>query len=202
MVKNELDSLLGREYQHGFVTDIEVDTFEPGLDESVIRRLSAIKGEPEFLLEWRLTAFRHWLTLSPPEWSNVHYPPIDYQSIAYYSAPKNLGNGPKSLDEVDPELMKTYEKLGIPLEERAVLAGVAVDAVFDYWRKGGGNPLIDLATGTVGPDGAFRLTITVRRPGAYVVFTPSYSDQMVGSPPTSVRQSAVVSAGTISTAGG
>ncbi len=131
MVKNELDALLEREYQHGFVTDIEVDTFEPGLDEDVIRRLSAIKGEPEFLLEWRLTAFRHWLTLPHPEWSNVHYPPIDYQSIAYYSAPKVKGDGPKSLDEVDPELLRTYEKLGIPLREREMLAGVAVDAVFD-----------------------------------------------------------------------
>ncbi len=131
MVKNELDSLLEREYQHGFVTDIEVDTFEPGLNEDVVRRISAIKGEPEFLLEWRLTAFRHWLTLSPPEWSTVHYPKIDYQAIAYYSAPKIKGDGPKSLDEVDPELLRTYEKLGIPLREQEMLAGVAVDAVFD-----------------------------------------------------------------------
>lgn len=131
MVKNELDALLEREYQHGFVTDIDVDTFEPGLNEDVIRRLSAIKGEPEFLLEWRLTAFRHWLTLPHPEWANVHYPPIDYQAIAYYSAPKVKGDGPKSLDEVDPELLRTYEKLGIPLREQEMLAGVAVDAVFD-----------------------------------------------------------------------
>lgn len=131
MVKKELDSLLEREYQHGFVTDIEVDTFEPGLDESVIRRLSAIKGEPEFLLEFRLTAYRHWLTLQEPEWSTVRYPKIDYQTISYYSAPKKKGDGPKSLEEVDPELLRTYEKLGIPLREQEMLAGVAVDAVFD-----------------------------------------------------------------------
>lgn len=127
----QIHSILDREYQHGFVTDIETDTFDPGLDESVIRRLSAIKKEPEFLLEWRLKAFQHWQTLSHPEWSSVHYPPIDYQAIAYYSAPKKLGDGPKSLDEVDPELLKTYEKLGIPLLEQQMLAGVAVDAVFD-----------------------------------------------------------------------
>jgi len=127
----QIHSILDREYQHGFVTDIETDTFDPGLDESVIRRLSAIKKEPEFLLEWRLKAFQHWQTLSHPAWSSVHYPPIDYQAIAYYSAPKKMGDGPKSLDEVDPELLKTYEKLGIPLLEQQMLAGVAVDAVFD-----------------------------------------------------------------------
>lgn len=133
MVKrNEpIHSLLDREYQHGFVTDIEVDTFLPGLDEEVIRRLSQVKGEPEFLLDWRLRAFRHWLTMSHPVWSSVHYPPIDYQSISYYSAPKNKKAGPKSLDEVDPALLKTYAKLGIPLREQEMLAGVAVDAVFD-----------------------------------------------------------------------
>ncbi len=126
-----LNSLLERDYQHGFVTDIDVETFPPGLNEDVIRRLSAIKGEPEFLLEWRLKAFRHWQTMPPPEWSSVHYPPIDYQEISYYSAPKNIKEGPKSLDEVDPELLRTYEKLGIPLREQEWLAGVAVDAVFD-----------------------------------------------------------------------
>lgn len=131
MVRNELDSLLEREYQHGFVTDIEVETFEPGLNEDVIRRLSAIKGEPEFLLEWRLTAFRHWLTLPHPEWASVHYPPVDYQAISYYSAPKNKSDGPKSLDEIDPELLRTYDKLGIPLREQEMLSGIAVDAVFD-----------------------------------------------------------------------
>ncbi|MCR9192508.1 MAG: Fe-S cluster assembly protein SufB [Gammaproteobacteria bacterium] len=128
----QVHSLLDQDYQHGFVTDIEVETFAPGLDESVIRRLSAIKKEPEFILEWRLQAFRHWQTLTPPTWSSVHFPRIDYQAISYYSAPKKLEDGPKSLDEVDPELLRTYEKLGIPLHEQELLAGVvAVDAVFD-----------------------------------------------------------------------
>ncbi|PJD92790.1 MAG: Fe-S cluster assembly protein SufB [Legionella sp.] len=130
--KNEqINSMLDREYQHGFVTDIEVDTFPPGLDEAVIRRLSAVKNEPEFVLEWRLQAFRYWQTLTPPVWSSVHFPEIDYQALSYYSAPKKLQDGPKSLDEVDPELLRTYEKLGIPLHEQELLAGVAVDAVFD-----------------------------------------------------------------------
>jgi len=127
----QINSLLEKEYQHGFVTDIEVDTFPPGLDESVITRLSNIKGEPSFMLEWRLEAFRHWLTCKEPKWSSVHYPKIDFQDISYYSAPKNLKDGPKSLSEVDPELLRTYEKLGIPLQEQEILAGVAVDAVFD-----------------------------------------------------------------------
>lgn len=133
MSKNneQINSLLEKEYQHGFVTDIEVDTFPPGLDESVITRLSNIKGEPSFMLEWRLEAFRHWLTCKEPKWSSVHYPKIDFQDISYYSAPKNLKDGPKSLSEVDPELLRTYEKLGIPLQEQEILAGVAVDAVFD-----------------------------------------------------------------------
>ncbi len=132
MAKNsQLNSLLEREYQHGFVTDIEVETFAPGLDEDVIRRISAIKGEPEFLLEWRLLAFQHWKTMEHPEWASVHYPPIDYQNISYYSAPKSKKDSPKSLDEVDPELLRTYEKLGIPLREQEMLAGVAIDAVFD-----------------------------------------------------------------------
>ena len=127
----QIKSIIEQDYQHGFVTDIEVDTFAPGLDESVIRRLSAIKKEPEFILAGRLEAFKHWQTLSPPHWSSVHFKPIDYQAIAYYSAPKNLKDGPKSLDEVDPELLRTYAKLGIPLHEQELLAGVAVDAVFD-----------------------------------------------------------------------
>ncbi len=133
MAKNnkELSSLLDQDYKHGFTTDIEVETFPKGLNEDVIRRLSAIKNEPEFLLEWRLKAFRYWQTMPHPEWSSVHFKPIDYQDIAYYSAPKNLKDGPKSLDEVDPELLKTYAKLGIPLHEQEMLAGVAVDAVFD-----------------------------------------------------------------------
>ncbi|MFO7287222.1 MAG: Fe-S cluster assembly protein SufB [Gammaproteobacteria bacterium] len=127
----DLNELVQRKYRHGFVTDIEQETFPPGLDEDVIRRLSQKKGEPEFLTEWRLKAYRHWLTMQEPTWAHVKYTPTDYQSISYYSAPKRRGDGPKSLDEVDPKLLETYEKLGIPLHERARLAGVAVDAVFD-----------------------------------------------------------------------
>ena len=127
----EVEALVRREYQHGFVTDLEADTVPPGLDEDVIRLISSKKGEPEFLLEWRLKAYRHWLTMSEPRWANVSHTPIDYDEISYYSAPKSKDDGPKSLDEVDPKLLETYEKLGIPLEERAVLAGIAVDAVFD-----------------------------------------------------------------------
>ena len=127
----EVDSLVRREYQHGFVTDLESDTVPPGLDEDVIRFISRKKQEPEFLVDWRLKAYRHWLTMSEPRWANVHHPPIDYDGISYYSSPKTKEDGPKSLDEVDPKLLETYEKLGVPLEERAVLAGVAVDAVFD-----------------------------------------------------------------------
>jgi Fe-S cluster assembly protein SufB len=123
--------LANKEYAAGFVTDIESETIAPGLSEDVVRLISKKKNEPEFLLEWRLKAYRHWLTMTEPKWPNVHYPPIDYQSIAYYSAPKQKKDAPKSLDEVDPKLLETYEKLGIPLRERAKLAGVAVDAVFD-----------------------------------------------------------------------
>jgi len=120
-----------QEYKYGFVTDIESDSVPPGLSEEVIGHISAKKGEPPWLLEWRLKSYGHWLTMKEPTWANLHYPPIDYQSIVYYSAPRQQKEGPKSLDEVDPKLLQTYEKLGIPLEERAVLAGVAVDAVFD-----------------------------------------------------------------------
>jgi Fe-S cluster assembly protein SufB len=126
-----IESLAAREYQYGFITDIGADTVPPGLNEDVIRLISAKKGEPEFMLEWRLRAFEHWKTMSEPTWANIHYPAIDYQKIIYYSAPKSKKDGPKSLDEVDPELLKTYDKLGIPLREREMLAGVAVDAVFD-----------------------------------------------------------------------
>jgi Fe-S cluster assembly protein SufB len=126
-----IERLAQREYKFGFSTDIEQDTVPPGLDEDVIRLISAKKDEPEFMLEWRLKAYRHWLEMTEPHWPNVHYDPIDYQSIVYYSAPKSMKDGPKSLDEVDPELLKTYEKLGIPLREQEMLAGVAVDAVFD-----------------------------------------------------------------------
>jgi Fe-S cluster assembly protein SufB len=119
------------EYKAGFVTDIESETIPPGLSEEVIRLISSKKNEPEWMLEWRLKSYRHWLTMKEPTWQNVHYPPIDYQAIAYYSAPKSKTDAPKSLAEVDPKLLETYEKLGIPLRERAKLAGVAVDAVFD-----------------------------------------------------------------------
>src|SRR5512139_3082889 len=125
-----LTDLVKRKYRHGFVTDIEQDTVPPGLNEDVIRLISSKKGEPEFLTEWRLKAYRHWLTLEEPKWAHVRYTPVDYQDISYYAAPKTAA-GPKSLDEVDPKLLETYDKLGIPLHERARLAGVAVDAVFD-----------------------------------------------------------------------
>ena len=120
-----------RTYDAGFVTDVVAETIPPGLDETVIRAISARKHEPEWLLEFRLKAYRRWLKMSQPKWAHVHYPPIDYQAISYYSAPKSMANAPKSLDEVDPKLLETYEKLGVPLHERARLAGVAVDAVFD-----------------------------------------------------------------------
>src|SRR5690606_42063381 len=130
-VTDNIDSFLDREYTAGFVTEIESVTFPKGLNEDTIRRLSAIKKEPEFLLEWRLAAYRKWLEMTPPKWAHVQFPPVDFQDISYYSAPKSKTDGPKSLDEVDPELLRTYEKLGVPLHERARLAGVAVDAVFD-----------------------------------------------------------------------
>jgi Fe-S cluster assembly protein SufB len=119
------------EYKAGFVTDIEQETLPPGLSEDTVRLISAKKGEPGWMTDWRLRAYRHWLTLREPTWPNVHYPPIDYQAISYYAAPKARKDAPKSLDEVDPKLLETYEKLGVPLHERAKLAGVAVDAVFD-----------------------------------------------------------------------
>ena len=127
----EVNELVKREYEHGFVTDIESDTFEPGLNEDVIARLSGLKKEPEWMLEWRLKAYRRWLEMDEPNWAHVGYPKIDFNSISYYSAPKRKEDMLQSLDEVDPELLKTYEKLGIPLHEREQLAGVAVDAVFD-----------------------------------------------------------------------
>ncbi|MEO8603434.1 MAG: Fe-S cluster assembly protein SufB [bacterium] len=126
-----LEDILSREYDAGFVTDIESDTIRVGLDEDIVRLISTKKNEPPFMLEWRLKAFRHWQTMHEPHWQNVRYAPIDYQSIAYYSAPKSNADRPKSLDEVDPQLLETYEKLGIPMRERELLAGVAVDAVFD-----------------------------------------------------------------------
>jgi Fe-S cluster assembly protein SufB len=127
----DLEQLVSRQYQHGFVTDIESETVSPGLDEDVVRLISRKKGEPDFLLQWRLKALRHWFTLREPHWAHARYPAIDYQSISYYSAPKAKTDGPKSLADVDPKLLETYAKLGVPLHERARLAGVAVDAVFD-----------------------------------------------------------------------
>ena len=131
MSNEELKKIAETEYQYGFETHIEQDTLPPGLDEGVITHISRMKNEPEWLLEFRLNAYRHWLTLEHPDWGHLNIKPIDYQAISYYSAPKSKKEGPKSLDEVDPELLRTYEKLGIPLQEREMLAGVAVDAVFD-----------------------------------------------------------------------
>ena len=127
----DIETIVGQKYRHGFVTDIESDTVPPGLDEDVIRIISRKKNEPQFMLDWRLKAYRQWLRMREPEWPRVHYPKIDFQEISYYSAPKRDPNAPKSLEEVDPKLLETYDKLGIPLHERARLAGVAVDAVFD-----------------------------------------------------------------------
>ncbi len=123
--------LSNREYKYGFVTNVEVDEFPKGLNEGIIRQLSAVKGEPEFVLEFRLKAFRHWLTMPAPNWAHVAYSAIDYQNLRYYSAPKKRGEGPKSLDEIDAEVLATFNRLGIPLSEQKRLTGVAVDAVFD-----------------------------------------------------------------------
>ncbi|HJU22645.1 MAG TPA: Fe-S cluster assembly protein SufB [Casimicrobiaceae bacterium] len=126
-----LDDLLSREYRHGFVSDVATDALPRGLSEDVVRLISQKKHEPPFMLEWRLAAYRHWKKMTEPRWSTVRHPPIDYQDISYYAAPKSRASAPKSLDEVDPELLRVYEKLGVPLAEREILAGVAVDAVFD-----------------------------------------------------------------------
>ncbi|HEY7865321.1 MAG TPA: Fe-S cluster assembly protein SufB [Psychromonas sp.] len=129
--RQNLDRFVGSEYPHGFVTDLETDSLPAGLSETVIRQISARKHEPDFMLQWRLKAYQHWLTLEVPKWSKLHYPPINYDQIVFYSAPKTAADGPKSLDDIAPEILQTYEKLGIPLHEQAQLAGVAVDAVFD-----------------------------------------------------------------------
>ncbi len=130
-----IEAITEREYKYGFVTQIEADTVPPGLNEEVIRLISAKKNEPEWMLDWRLKAYHHWVKLeksdAEPKWANIHYPPINYQKISYYSAPKTMAERPKSLDEVDPEMLAMYEKLGIPLREQEKLAGIAVDAVFD-----------------------------------------------------------------------
>ena len=127
----EIDRQIAREYEAGFVTDVESNTLPPGLTEDTVRFISAKKGEPEWLLEWRLKAFNVWKEMTPPNWAQVEHPEIDFQEVSYYSEPKSMEDRPQSLDEVDPELLETYNKLGIPLHEQAALAGVAVDAVFD-----------------------------------------------------------------------
>jgi Fe-S cluster assembly protein SufB len=127
----ELDALVSRNYQHGFVTDIESDTVAPGIDEDVVRFISRKKREPQFLLDWRLRALAHWRGMKLPHWAHIHHAPIDFNAISCYSAPRSSSDGPKSLADVDPKLLATYDKLGVPLHERARLAGVAVDAVFD-----------------------------------------------------------------------
>src|SRR5215831_15045229 len=123
--------LAGEKYKYGFVTDIETERSEKGLNEEIVRFISAKKSEPEWMLEWRLEAFRRWREMKEPGWARVHYPRIDYQNAYYYAAPKSQTAMPKSLEEVDPKLLETYQKLGIPLSEQKLLAGVAVDAVFD-----------------------------------------------------------------------
>ena len=124
-----IEKSISQDYKYGFETAVEQDTLPPGLDEEVIRRISEIKQEPEWLLEWRLKAYHHWLNMKEPNWAKVHYPSIDYKSISYYSAPRK--KSANSLDEVDPEILETYKKLGIPLDEQKMMEGVAVDAVFD-----------------------------------------------------------------------
>lgn len=131
MTNQYVKQIVNKNYQYGFITAIESDTFAPGLSEVVIRNISKLKNEPDFMLQWRLRAYQHWLTLSPPQWAHVKFPEIDYQNIIYYSAPRIKKDGPKNLEEVDPKLLETYKKLGIPLHEQSRLAGVAVDAVFD-----------------------------------------------------------------------
>src|SRR5712692_7325244 len=128
---SNVEELATKEYKYGFVTEVEVDTVPPGLNEEIIRLISAKKGEPDWMLEWRLKSYRHWLTMQEPTWANIKYGPIDYQAISYYSAPKSKKARPEKLEDIDPEVLKTYEKLGIPLREQQMLAGVAVDAVFD-----------------------------------------------------------------------
>lgn len=131
VVQKDLQHLLNAGYEHGFVSNVVSDTIPPGLNEDVIRLISAKKQEPDWMLEWRLKAYRFWLGMTEPDWAHFRTPPIDYQAISYFSAPRKAGDGPKSLDEIDPEILDTYNKLGIPLEEQKALAGIAVDAVFD-----------------------------------------------------------------------
>mgnify|MGYP000111695454 CR=1 FL=1 len=164
------------EYKYGFVSDIQVDKLPPGLDESVVRFISAKKGEPEWLLEWRLKAFRAWQKMTEPEWPHVTYEPIDYQAVSYWASPKSDDDKPKSLDEVDPEILATFEKLGIPLHERAALAGVAVDVVLDSTSvtttfkeklaEAGIRPTIPLADDT--PAGVIALEVAPGQMGYWI----------------------------------
>ena len=131
MANEYVKEVVNSQYEHGFVTEIDSETLPPGLNEDVVRAISRKKNEPDFLLQWRLEAFRYWQTMTVPQWPHLKISPIDFQAISYFSAPKSKKDAPKSLDEVDPKLLETYDKLGIPLHERARLAGVAVDAVFD-----------------------------------------------------------------------
>ena len=130
-MSKDIEQFVNKEYKAGFVTEVDADTLPPGINEEVICTISAKKNEPDFILQWRLDAFRRWQEMSEPTWAHVHYGSIDYQTISYYSAPKSQKDGPKSLDDVDPKIIETYNKLGIPLYEQQMLAGVAVDAVFD-----------------------------------------------------------------------
>ncbi len=130
-MSDQINTYLENDYAAGFITDVEADTLPPGLNEDVVRFISAKKGEPEWLLEWRLQAYRDWLKMSEPTWAHLHHPKIDFEAVSFFSSPKSMEDRPKSLDEVDPELLRTYEKLGIPLHEQEALAGVAVDVVFD-----------------------------------------------------------------------
>ena len=129
--KDYIESVVNKSYEHGFVTDVDADALPPGLNEDVIRAISKKKQEPEFMLKWRLRAYEHWLTMTPPDWAHLKYHDISYQDIIYYSAPKSQEDGPQSLDEIDPKILETYAKLGIPLHEQKMLQGIAVDAVFD-----------------------------------------------------------------------
>ncbi|MEQ8801190.1 MAG: Fe-S cluster assembly protein SufB [Haliea sp.] len=131
MSQEQIEHAIRKEYAAGFSTDIESDTLPPGLDEETVRFISARKNEPEWLLEWRLQAYRDWREMAEPQWAHVHYPPVQFEEMSYFSSPKAMKDRPQSLDEVDPQLIETYNKLGIPLHEQAALAGVAVDAVFD-----------------------------------------------------------------------
>src|SRR3990170_2909695 len=168
------DELTNQEYKYGFVTNIEQDIAPRGLNEDIIRLISSKKNEPEWMLEWRLKAYRHWCTMKEPKWHNVYYPPIDYNNISYYAAPKKK---PESLDEVDPELLKTYERLGIPLNEQKMLAGVAVDAVFSdgsfvYVPKGVRSPM-ELSTYfriNAENTGQFERTLIIADEGSYVSY--------------------------------